>query len=81
MSSNEILNKTSHLKLSHPFQLSNLLGKDECIIHQILEGGLSANIVEGVRSPQQLVHRMPYHGGGKMVEADEVLQMTTRILG
>lgn len=73
--------KTATSQSSLLFQFSNLLGEDESIVHEVLEGGIIANVVEGVRSSEQLVNGMPHHGGGKMVEADEVHQLTTSILG
>lgn len=48
------------------------LGYNECVTHEVQQGRLGVNVVEGVGSFEALVSRVVHDCGGECVEAQEV---------
>lgn len=52
--------------------VTDRLGKDESISHQVQQGCGVVYVIEGVRCFQTAVHRMVHDGGRQCVETQEV---------
>lgn len=56
------------------------LSYDECVIHEVQQGCLGVNVVEGVGSFEALMSRVVHDRRGQRVEAQEVSQFPTGAL-
>ncbi len=56
----------------HTFSLTDRLGEDESVSHQVQQGGGGVYVIEGIRCLQTAMHRMVHDGGRQSVETQHV---------